>query len=326
MSAADEIREMGNAFFEKEKYKEAIDIYSDGLKEHPQDVKMWCNRSAAWGALHEYGKAEKDALRAIEIDPEWSRCYQRLGSALTGQKRYDDAIKAYEQALEKDPENKAAARELDKLKCAAKDAPELFDVHNLLNILAPSNIERLRSDPVLEPLIECHPEVHLILDAIKSDPASIEMYRDNELLKPVVERLLELWMKDTGMNPEDLDLPKTESEPSAEEVKNRGNQQFKSGNYEAALELYNRAISLENREPIFYSNKAWTLVKLNRIEEALEVSEQALRLAIDNKSEPDLIIKLHLRRAHMYEQMKDLEGQLNALQAALEIRYDPNTR
>lgn len=50
----------------------------------------------------------------------------------------------------------------------------------------------------------------------------------------------------------------------AEEVKAQGNEEFKKGNYTRAIELYGRAISLNDKEPSYYNNRATCYYKLKK--------------------------------------------------------------
>lgn len=42
---------------------------------------------------------DRDVVQCINISPAWSKGYARKGAALHGQRRYDDAIAAYEAGL-----------------------------------------------------------------------------------------------------------------------------------------------------------------------------------------------------------------------------------
>ena len=54
------------------------------------------------------------ALRAVEIDPDFSMAHNNLGVALHLQGRVDEAIDRYRQALHLDPKNAEAQRNLER--------------------------------------------------------------------------------------------------------------------------------------------------------------------------------------------------------------------
>lgn len=63
----------------------------------------------------------------------------------------------------------------------------------------------------------------------------------------------------------------------AEALYNEGNQMARRGEFESALELYERAIALDPSQPAFYNNRASVLKRLGRLEEALQQYEVITR-------------------------------------------------
>ena len=53
-----------------------------------------------------YDQAMWDAEKCIEVKPDWSKGYQRKAMALHSKGDRDEAIKFYEQGVEKDAANK----------------------------------------------------------------------------------------------------------------------------------------------------------------------------------------------------------------------------
>lgn len=49
-------------------------------------------RAAAYTQMHKYTEAIRDCLKSIEIDPNYSKAYSRLGLAYYAQGNYSDAI------------------------------------------------------------------------------------------------------------------------------------------------------------------------------------------------------------------------------------------
>lgn len=77
-------------------------------------------------------------------------------------------------------------------------------------------------------------------------------------------------------------------------MKDAGNQQFRSGNYSSALNLYNEAIKLWPNDAVYYRNKSTCLIKMRNYTEALKEGRTAV--ALDGKSEKgyECIIKSYL--------------------------------
>ncbi|RKP14710.1 beta-lactamase-like protein, partial [Piptocephalis cylindrospora] len=61
------------------------------------------NRSASHCMLGKYADAKEDAEIAIRIRPSWGKGFYRKGEALLGLRDYEEAIRCYEECLERDP-------------------------------------------------------------------------------------------------------------------------------------------------------------------------------------------------------------------------------
>ena len=69
----EDLRQQGNALFLSKKYQAAIDVYSKVLFLNRQDWKSFSNRSAAWYATKDYGRALEDAEASIALNPVWHK-------------------------------------------------------------------------------------------------------------------------------------------------------------------------------------------------------------------------------------------------------------
>jgi small glutamine-rich tetratricopeptide repeat-containing protein alpha len=79
----------------------------------------------------------------------------------------------------------------------------------------------------------------------------------------------------------------------AETLKNKGNEEFKNKDYEAALESYRQAIIYNPENAVYHSNLAAALAKLDREKEAIECCERGLE--IDSS-----FVKLYVRLGNLY--------------------------
>lgn len=73
-------------------------------------------------------------------------------------------------------------------------------------------------------------------------------------------------------------LKRAMSSLDPEEVKRAGNDQYKKGHFEEALNCYSRAISLSPANAAYRSNRAAALTALGRLPEAVRECEEAVRL------------------------------------------------
>ena len=90
----------------------AIGVYSSLIALQPTH-QAFSNRSACRCALRQYQGALDDAEACIARAPNWTKGYARLGAALYGMYRWDDAICAYDKGLKLEPTNPALQQGLE---------------------------------------------------------------------------------------------------------------------------------------------------------------------------------------------------------------------
>ena len=67
---AKECKENGNKSFQKKKYEEAENFYSEGLQLHPGFRQLWTNRAICRNTMKKHEDALADCLSALSIDPK----------------------------------------------------------------------------------------------------------------------------------------------------------------------------------------------------------------------------------------------------------------
>ncbi|XP_051139834.1 uncharacterized protein LOC127257446 [Andrographis paniculata] len=103
---AENFKSQGNKAMQSKHYLEAIELYTFAIALSEHNAVYYCNRAAAYTQIHQYDEAIKDCLKSIEINPNYSKAYSRLGFAYYAQGRYRDAIdKGFIKALQLDPNN-----------------------------------------------------------------------------------------------------------------------------------------------------------------------------------------------------------------------------
>ncbi|XP_059631823.1 small glutamine-rich tetratricopeptide repeat-containing protein 2 [Cornus florida] len=105
-SLAESLKSQGNKAMQSKLYSDAIELYSCAIALCEENAVYYCNRAAAYTQIHQYTEAIRDCLKSIEIDPNYSKAYSRLGFAYYAQGNYMDAInKGFIKALQLDPNN-----------------------------------------------------------------------------------------------------------------------------------------------------------------------------------------------------------------------------
>ncbi|XP_075497059.1 uncharacterized protein LOC142534044 isoform X2 [Primulina tabacum] len=107
-SLAETFKSQGNKAMQSKLYKEAIELYTFAIALFADHAVYFCNRAAAYAQIYRYAEAVQDCLKSIEINPNYSKAYGRLGFAYYAQGKYKDAIdKGFRKALQLDPTNNA---------------------------------------------------------------------------------------------------------------------------------------------------------------------------------------------------------------------------
>ena len=82
MSSADpeELKRAGNEQYKKGYFEEALRLYDRALLLCPDNAACRANRAAALTGLRRFGEAIKECEEAVRIDPSYGRAHQRLAS------------------------------------------------------------------------------------------------------------------------------------------------------------------------------------------------------------------------------------------------------
>ncbi|HTK29407.1 MAG TPA: tetratricopeptide repeat protein [Vicinamibacterales bacterium] len=119
--------DLGNLYFDAERYDDAIKWYVEALRLNPKDV----NVSTDLGVCYYYSNQPDRALaqfdESLKLDPKHAKTLLNVGIVRAfGKQDLDGAVKAWEQVLQVapgSPEAQAAKRALDSLKSAHPGLP-----------------------------------------------------------------------------------------------------------------------------------------------------------------------------------------------------------
>jgi len=96
--------QLGLAYGESGKYKEAIKSYKQAIRIDPDFVHAHNNLGAAYYMLGRYQEAIKSHKQALRIDPDYRDAHYNLGIAYYELDKYEEAIKSYKHAIRIDPD------------------------------------------------------------------------------------------------------------------------------------------------------------------------------------------------------------------------------
>ena len=105
-----------NALMKAGRYVEAIIEYSDAIASQSSNPILYANRSLAFLKLSQYFFAIKDAEKAIQLVPDWSKGYYRKGQAEYGAESYHLAVSTFKLGLKMCPGDAILAKACDDAK------------------------------------------------------------------------------------------------------------------------------------------------------------------------------------------------------------------
>lgn len=110
---------LGTALADLEQYEEAVSAYDKALRINPQHFTAWHNLSSVYNDMGEYRQAIEAANQAIRLDKNKQNIggpWLSKGRALYHLGKYEEALASYEKALELDPDNSTAIKNIRYLK------------------------------------------------------------------------------------------------------------------------------------------------------------------------------------------------------------------
>ena len=101
----DESSRMGDGYFKKGQYQEAVNAYTEYLSLKPNNIKALYNRGRAYEELGEFEKALADFNRVLENDDNHIQAQLSIAKDDFRKKEYLDVIYKCDIVLERSPQN-----------------------------------------------------------------------------------------------------------------------------------------------------------------------------------------------------------------------------
>ncbi|KAF8643601.1 hypothetical protein HU200_066655 [Digitaria exilis] len=89
-------RSLGNELFNSGKFSEACLAYGEGLKQHPVNKVLYCNRAACRFKLGQWEKSIEDCNEALKIQPNYTKALLRRAASYGKMERWAECVKDYE--------------------------------------------------------------------------------------------------------------------------------------------------------------------------------------------------------------------------------------
>jgi stress-induced-phosphoprotein 1 len=73
--STNDLKDEGNEMFKQKKFIRAVELYTEAIKEAPEDHTLYANRSASFHNLNKYEEALKDGEKCVELQSDWPKGY-----------------------------------------------------------------------------------------------------------------------------------------------------------------------------------------------------------------------------------------------------------
>ncbi|XP_063039637.1 leiomodin-1 isoform X2 [Engraulis encrasicolus] len=110
-----ELAFIGNQYAANGNLELAVKYFTDAIMHNPREYKLFGNRSFCFEKMEQFEKALMDANVALSMNPQWIKGLYRKGRALSGLKRFMEAMHVYKEVLALDSSCADAAQELIKV-------------------------------------------------------------------------------------------------------------------------------------------------------------------------------------------------------------------
>ncbi|CAL4088706.1 unnamed protein product [Meganyctiphanes norvegica] len=351
---ASTLKDQGNAELSKGNLKEAIDLYSEAITLDPSNHVLYSNRSAAYAKMEKYSEALTDGEKTVSIKPDWGKGYSRKGAALSYLSRMPEAVATYEKGLMLDPNNQQLKDGLAdcRAKMARSNGPGAGfggPGGKMMNPFSDPNLTaRLATDPRTREFMN-DPEYIKMIGELQANPNALGTRLNDNRLLTTLSVLLGMDVSGGGNMDEDEDditptpprkktpppqppkEEKMEVEKAPEQLealkeKELGNAAYKKKEFKAALEHYDKAISLDPNEISFLTNKAAVFFEMKEYDQCISTCEKAIDIGRENRADFKLIAKALTRIGNAYKAKKDYQNSKTYYEKALSEHRTPETK
>ncbi|XP_050675516.1 dnaJ homolog subfamily C member 7 [Leptidea sinapis] len=317
---AEEKKESGNHLYKFKNYTGALAMYEEAIKLCPENASYYGNRSACYMMLGMYKKALEDAQKSIALDPTFTKGYIRIAKCCIAL----GDLTGGEQAVKKAAElggadcasnEKRALESLRKLHDDAQKALEsgdyrrvVFCIDRCLEYSPSCSKAKLMKAECLALLGRSGEAQEIANDALRSDSFDTDAIYVRGLclyFEDKDDQAFKHFQQVLRLAPDHKKAFEAYKRAKLlKQKKEEGNEAFKMGRWQQALNLYNEALKIDktNRKvnAKLYFNKATVCAKLNQTQEAANACTAALEL-------DENYVKAILRRAKCYTELGEFE-------------------
>jgi tetratricopeptide (TPR) repeat protein len=274
-------------------YRGAISGYTTYIRQVPNDAVAFANRGAAYYMLKDYGNAVADYQKSADLDPKYDTLVF-LGNSLDYAGRYDDAVRAYQRAINLDPNKPSAFKELGAAQYGHRDYAAAASSYGRAAAIEPDNWEAQRNYG--QALVDAEMGDAAVAALLKADSLhggdllTLRLLGDAYGLAKRDDDAIAAYDRALAINANDYDT-----------LLNKGNVYYNRKDYAASVPFYQQAVRAAPRNPRPSSYLADSYYEIGRYSDAKTAYEAALILE-------DGFVDAHKGLARTLNKMGDKDG------------------
>ncbi|XWS36608.1 hypothetical protein CRYUN_Cryun20dG0099400 [Craigia yunnanensis] len=182
---AEKLRKDGNKYFKKNRFRAAIDAFTEAITLCPNVPVYWTNRALCHLRRNNWLKVEEDCRRAIQLDHSSVKAHYMLGLALLQKQELDEGVKELEKAMDlgrgASPKSYVVDGIWEACETALKEK-QFLDDSQPEGFLGEASISHLKQLEALEQVFRKAGEADIPREVGKFDPVTRESLDQSQLI------------------------------------------------------------------------------------------------------------------------------------------------
>jgi len=162
--------------------------YTEAIKRNPKDHTVYTNRALCYLKMMRPKEAVDDCNKAIALDPQFARAYERRGNGFCMLKEMTRAYDDFTLAMEMDPANQAAKDGLQRVKMSVYGQRDEVVTQNAMK---DPTVKAILSDPI----------INNVLKDLQTDPTGVQRALQNPDIASKIEKLMIAGVLGVGPGP-----------------------------------------------------------------------------------------------------------------------------
>jgi len=337
---AEELKNKGNKALAEKKFEEAVKYYTEAIQLDGSNHVLYSNRSAAYATMKEWNKALSDARKTVELKPDWSKGWSRVGAAQHGLLNFQEALEAYEKGLQLEPNNEQLKAAKHEVELALASPPPSEDPFG--NLFQGDIWERIRGDPELNSY--CHqPDFISMVTQLQQDPKNLNRFLGDKRIMKLLSVLLGINVQPASdFNQDQHAAPKhehkapprkeekkeekkqeppkpklSEEQENALQEKELGAQAYKKKDFETAIQHFSKAFELDPKNILLLTNRAAAYFEKGDYEKCIEDSQKAIELGREVHADFKALARAYQRIGNAYAKQEKYAEAIEAYNKSL---------